>query len=156
MPPPPRRRPVALPPAVFEDSAEAAAHLVRVPEVLVLVDGYNVAMSIWPAVAPAELRQRLVDALSELSARTGAEVHVVFDGAELAGSVARPGGRLPVRVTFSPPDVEADDVILAMVDGVLPNRPVVVASSDRRVQEGARSRGANVVSSAQLGELLGR
>lgn len=151
-----RRRPAALPPAVFDDSAEAAAHLVRVPDVLVLVDGYNVGMSIWPGVAPAELRQRLVDALAELSARTSADVHVVFDGAELAGSAARPGGRLPVRVTFSAPEVEADDVILAMVEALPSHRPVVVASSDRRVQEGARSRGANVVSSEQLGQLLGR
>lgn len=155
-PPATRRRPAPLPPAVFEDSVQAAAHLVRVPHVLVLVDGYNASMSIWPGVAPEQLRQRLVDALSELSARTGAEVHVVFDGAELGGSVARPGGRLPVRVTFSPPDVEADDVILEMVEAVPVDRPVVVASSDRRVQDGARSRGANVVSSPQLGELLGR
>ncbi|HVE47017.1 MAG TPA: NYN domain-containing protein [Acidimicrobiales bacterium] len=151
-----RRLPARLPPAVFEESVQAAAHLVRVPNVLVIVDGYNAAMSIWPGVSPEELRQRLVDALSELSARTGAEVHVVFDGAELGGSVSRAAGRLPVRVTFSPPDVEADDVILAMVDDIPADRPVVVASSDRRVQDGARSRGANVVSSPQLGELLGR
>ncbi|MEO7837135.1 MAG: NYN domain-containing protein [Acidimicrobiales bacterium] len=154
-PPAPRRRPAPLPPAIFDDSAEAAAHLVRVSDVLVVVDGYNAAMSIWPGVAPPELRQRLLDALCELVARTGADVHVVFDGVESVGP-ARPAARLGVRVTFSPPDVEADDVILAMVDELPPTRPVVVASSDRRVQEGARTRGANVVSSAQLGSVLGR
>lgn len=152
----PRRRPTTLPPAVFEDSAAAAAHLVRVPGMLVLVDGYNAAMAIWPGIELEHLRQRLVDALAELAARAGPEVHVVFDGADLAGSFARPGGKVPVRVTFSPPDIEADDVILDLVDARPFERPVVVASSDRRVQDGARSRGANVVSSPQLAQLLGR
>ena len=151
-----RRRPAALPPAVFDDTVEAANHLVRVPEVLVLVDGYNVAKALWPDVEPLELRERLVDALSELAARTGAGIHVVFDGADIGGPARRLAGRRPVRVSFSPPDVEADDVILDLVDEVPVSQPLVVASSDRRVQDGARTRGANVISSAQLAAVLGR
>ncbi|MGQ0521183.1 MAG: NYN domain-containing protein, partial [Actinomycetota bacterium] len=154
-PAPPRRRPAALPPAVFEDTAEAAAHLMRVPDVLVLVDGYNAAKALWPDVEPLELRGRLVDALTELAARTGARIHVVFDGADVGGLHARPG-RTGVRVSFSPPDVEADDVILTLVDETPIPRPVVVATSDRRVQDGARRRGASVVSSRQLAAVLGR
>lgn len=153
---PARRRPAALPPAVFDDTAEAAAHLVRVRDVLVLVDGYNVAKFLWPDVTALELRGRLVDALSELEARTGAGIHVVFDGADLGGHNARPTGRSGVRVSFSPPGVEADDVILSLVDEVPVQRPVVVASSDRRVQDGSRQRGAAVVSSAQFAAVLGR
>lgn len=153
---PARRRPAALPPAVFDDTVEAANHLVRVPAVLVLVDGYNAAKALWPDVAPLELRERLVDALSELEARTGAAIHVVFDGADVGGRTPRLGGRRAVRVTFSPPDVEADDVILDLVDEIPVQRPVVVASSDRRVQDGARTRGASVISSAQLAAVLGR
>jgi predicted RNA-binding protein with PIN domain len=141
---------------VLDDTAEAAEHLVRVPGALVLVDGYNAAKLLWPAAPAAELRERLVDALSELEARSGADVHVVFDGADVPAAPPRPGGRRPVRVTFSPPDVEADDVILALVDAVPPARAVVVASSDRRVQDGARRRGANVISSAQLAAVLHR
>lgn len=151
-----RRRPAALPPAVFDDTVEAAAHLIRVPGVLVLVDGYNVAKAVWPDVAPLELRERLVDALSEHEARTGAEIHVVFDGADLGGPLPRAASRRHVRVTFSPADVEADDVILDLVDAEPAPRPVVVASSDRRVQDGARTRGANVISSPQLAAVLGR
>lgn len=151
-----RRRPAALPPAVFEDTAEAAAHLVRVPGALVLVDGYNAAKALWPDVAPPELRQRLVDALSELVARTGASVHVVYDGADLGLPQARPVSSRGVRVSFSPPDVEADDVILDLIGTIPLERPVVVASSDRRVQEGSRQLGANVISSAQLAAVLGR
>ena len=151
---PPTRRPAALPPAVLDDSVEAAAHLVRVQGTLVLVDGYNAAKALWPELPAIELRERLVDALSELHARTGAAIHVVFDGAGLG--VARPRPRGGVRVSFSPADVEADDVILGLVDQEPSSRPVVVASSDRRVQDGARARGASVVSSPQLAAVLGR
>ena len=154
--PPPRRRPSALPPAVFEDTTAAAAHLVRLPGVLVLVDGYNAAKALWPDQPALELRERLNDALSELVARTGAQVHVVFDGTaegpHQAGAVSRRG----VRVSFSPEQVEADDVVLALVDQTALDTPVVVASNDRRVQDGARSRGANVISIAQLAAAIGR
>jgi hypothetical protein len=53
-------------------------------------------------------------------------------------------------VSFSPAGVEADDVLLARVADLDPSRPVVVASSDRRVRDGAAAMGANVVASAQL------
>jgi len=67
-----------------------------------------------------------------------------------------PATARPVRVMFSPPGVEADDVILDEVAGVDPQRPVVVVSSDRRVRDGARARGANVLRSSQLLDLLRR
>lgn len=148
-----RRRPTPLPPAVLDNSPEAAEHLVRVPGVLVLVDGYNASLAYRPDLPVPELRRRLVDALDELAARTGADVLVVFDGAEVAGDgpTNRSGGRRRVaRVRFSPPEIEADDVILAMVDDVPFSRAVVVASDDRRVREGADERGANVISTGQL------
>jgi predicted RNA-binding protein with PIN domain len=159
-PKPPTRRPVALPPGLRDDSVAAAEHLVRVNGVLVLVDGYNATISMWPNVPLSEQRHRLVDALAELVARTGADAHVVFDGAE--DSIQPPlrprsgRARPPVRVLFSPADVPADDVILELVDQVARHRAVVVASDDRQVQEGARSRGANVLSRAQLLAMLRR
>jgi hypothetical protein len=55
-----------------------------------------------------------------------------------------------VRVRFSPPDVEADDVVLERLDTLPAERSVVVASSDARVREGARRRGASVLSAPQL------
>ena len=147
-----RRRPAPLPPAVFEDSTEAAEFLVRVPGALLLVDGYNASLAYRPDLPIPELRRRLVDAVDELVARTGVEAHVVFDGAEVDDDrLERSGGRRrSARVAFSPPDVEADDVILALVDAAPASRPVIVASNDRRVQDGARERGANVISSTQL------
>ena len=152
------RRPLPIPPAIFDDSPEAAAHLVRAPGALLLVDGYNAAMTIWPGVDVTEMRLRLIDALGELAARTGVRAHVVFDGAELFGGTPSPASHRTglVRVSFSAPDVEADDVILELVGTLPAARPVLVASSDRRVQDGARRLGANVISSAQLAAVLGR
>jgi predicted RNA-binding protein with PIN domain len=88
--------------------------------------------------------------VAALAARTGADVHVVFDGDEQEArtSVLRPRSR--VKVTFTAEGVEADDVLLDLVDTLPPRRPVAVVSDDRRVRAGATARGAAVLSSAQL------
>jgi predicted RNA-binding protein with PIN domain len=149
------RRPIALPPGVFDDSAAAADHLLRAPGVLVLVDGYNVSKLAWPSLPIAIQRARLVDALAELHARCAAEVEVVFDGVDTEGPPTT-SARAPVRVRFSPSGVEADDVLLELVARAQPDRPVVVVSSDNRVRDGARKQGANVLASRQLLAALGR
>ena len=145
-----------LPPATFDDSPEAAEHLVRVPGMLILVDGYNVTLSAWADQPIREQRQRLVDASAELAARSGAEVVIVFDGAESTADLPAATQRRRVRWMFSPADVEADDVLLGLVTDVDIARPVTVASNDRRVLEGARRLGANVISTGQLLGVLRR
>jgi predicted RNA-binding protein with PIN domain len=75
---------------------------------------------------------------------------VVFDGADPVWPAVVPTTARRVKVSFSPADVEADDVILARVADIDPSRPVLVASSDRRVRDGAAAQGANVISSDQL------
>jgi len=92
--------------------------------------------------------------LADHAVRTGADVHVVYDGTDDKAGTDRT--RRPVKVTFSPSGIEADDVILELVDDIPPRRSVLVASSDRRVQDGARERGANVISSQQLLAVLRR
>jgi predicted RNA-binding protein with PIN domain len=142
---------------MFDDSPEAAEYLVRVPGTVLLVDGYNVSLRAWQDLPIPEQRRRLTDALAELAARTGIDAQVVFDGAEQAGAVAPSGNpRSPVRVRFSAPDVDADEVLIDLVDQLPVQRPIVVATSDRRVQDEVRGRGANVVSATQLLGLLGR
>lgn len=151
-----RRRPLRLPGGVEEGSAEAAAWLVRQPAAIV-IDGYNVSRSAWDHLPIAEQRERLLDALEELEARTGADLHVVFDGAaEEATFAARRRGGRRVRVTFSPGGVEADDVVLELVASEPQDRPVVVATSDGRVRTGAAGQGANVISAHQLIAVLRR
>jgi predicted RNA-binding protein with PIN domain len=148
---------VALPPALFDDSIEAARFLVRVQEILLVVDGYNVTLSSWPDLELPRQRHRLVDALAELVMRAGTSVHVVFDGADVAGRFGPPAAvRRKMRVTFSPETVEADEVIIDLVGSVDPSQPVVVATDDRRVRDEVGRRGANVISVTQLLAVLGR
>jgi predicted RNA-binding protein with PIN domain len=150
-----RRRPVGPPPGVYDDAPEAAEHLVRVPGVLVLVDGYNISHAQWHGMAPAEQRTRLLGACGELHARCGTDVEVVFDGAGEApgyGGSSRDG----VRHQFTPAGVEADDVILERIGAEPIERPVVVVSSDRRVRDGARQRGADVLGARQFLGVLRR
>jgi predicted RNA-binding protein with PIN domain len=143
-----------LPPALWDDSPEAAEHLMRLPGVVLLVDGYNVSNAGWPGTPIAEQRQRLIDALTQLRARTGADVRVIFDGADVGDPQHVATTARAVHVSFSPPDVEADDLILHQVGELPGHRPVVVATSDRRVQQEADRAGANVISSSQLLRVL--
>lgn len=145
----PPRVPLRLPPGVTDDAIEAVDHLVRAPGALLLVDGYNISHAAWYQDPIARQRSRLVDALSELHARTGVEVEVVFDGADVDRIGDQPL-RPAVRVRFSSPGIEADDVVLELIESVPVRRPVIVASSDHRVRDGARRRGANVVGARQL------
>jgi predicted RNA-binding protein with PIN domain len=145
----PPRAALRLPPGVTDDSVEAVDHLVRAPGALLLVDGYNISHAAWYQDPIARQRTRLVDALAELHARTGVEVEVVFDGADVDRIGDRPI-RPAVRVRFSASGIEADDVLLELVDAAPSRRPVIVASSDHRVRDGSRRRGANVIGARQL------
>ncbi len=154
---PERRQPVSLPPAVFDDSFEAGEFLVRVGGMQLIVDGYNVTISSWPHLELPQQRQRLVDALAELAMRTGISVDVVFDGLDAGGRIRPPtAARHQVSVTFSPEGVEADEVIVDLVDELDISRPVLVATDDRRVRGEVSGRGANVISVVQLLAVLGR
>jgi predicted RNA-binding protein with PIN domain len=139
-----------MPRGLTDDSVEAAAWLVSERPMLI-VDGYNVSMAAWPDAEIAEQRRRVAQLLADLVARSpGLTVELVFDGDSAEGAPAAPPARLGVNVRFSAADVEADDVVLEMIGRYPIERAVVVASSDRRVRDGARRRGANVVSAHQL------
>jgi rRNA-processing protein FCF1 len=64
--------------------------------------------------------------------------------------------RNQVVVRFSAEGVDADEVIVELVDGLDPSQPVVVATDDRRVRDEVARRGANVISVVQLLAVLGR
>jgi predicted RNA-binding protein with PIN domain len=152
----PSRRPAPLPPGMRDDSPEAAEHLVRLSGTVLVVDGYNASLAWRPSLSIGEQRRRLVDALEELATRTKSGVHVVFDGVEAAQPVTSAGPRRLVRARFSPPDVEADEIVVGLVDDLPVQRPVVVASNDRAVRQDAERRGANVISVSQLMAVLRR
>lgn len=148
--------PLRLPGGIFDDTVEAAEHLLRTPSVVLVVDGYNVTMAGWPELRAADQRRRLVVALSDLAARTATRVEVVFDGAEVEPPTVPAPTRQLVRVRFSDPGVEADDVVIDLVGRIPAATPVVVASSDNRVRDGARRRGANLLHARQLVAVLRR
>ncbi|WP_307868672.1 NYN domain-containing protein [Umezawaea beigongshangensis] len=136
-----------------EDPA-ALDRLLALPAVHLVVDGYNVTKTGYPELSLSDQRDRLVHQLAVLSARTRAEVTLVFDGAGVvAVPAASPRG---VRVLFSDPGVLADDVIRALVTAEPEGRPVVVVTSDRAVADSVRRRGAHPVPSAVLLARLGR
>lgn len=156
-PGPGRRRPLPLPPAVFDDSPEAAEYLVRVPGAQLIVDGYNVTFTSWTGDDLPALRHRLVSALSELAVRVKHRIIVVFDGTEAGGRVAAPPVARPwLRVLFSASSVEADHVIVEAVKELRPATPVVVVTNDRQVRSDVHDLGANVLSVEQLLRVLGR
>lgn len=146
----PRRRvPVRLERGAVDGTTEAVDQLLRVPGAVVLVDGYNLSMASSPNLPIAVQRDQVINLLTAAHARTGAEIHVVFDGGDVG---ERPSVHAPfgIRVHFSPAGVEADDVLIELVPSIDPTRPVVVVSSDARVRDGVRPVGANVVRSEDL------
>ena len=125
------------------------------PQVHLVVDGYNVTKLEWGTMPLEAQRTRLAQGLSALAARTGAEITCVFVGADLVATptVTSPRG---VRVRFSPPGVTADELVRRLVRAEPDGRPVVVVSSDREVAEGVRRPGVRALGSRALLGLLGR
>lgn len=122
--------------------------LLALPKAHLVVDGYNVTKNGFPEISLEQQRNRLIGAMAGLAAQTGAEVTVVFDGAErMVGLAAAPRG---VRVLFSRKGETADDLIRRLVRGEPPGRPVVVISTDREVADGVRRHGAYPLSSETL------
>lgn len=129
--------------------------LLRLPQVHLVVDGYNVTMTGYPDLSLEAQRSRLVGGLAALAARSGAEVTCCFDGATVAGRVPGVTAR-GVRVLFSRPDEIADELIRRLVRAEPQGRPVVVVSSDREVADGVSRAGARPVPALALVRLLDR
>jgi predicted RNA-binding protein with PIN domain len=157
---PPAVRPAdtidAAEPAVGRRTANDTAALDRLlamPNVHVIIDGYNVTKSGYGDLSLAEQRTRLIGAVAALVAQRGVETTVVFDGGE------RPPAQPPVprgvRVLFSAPDEIADDLIRRLVANEPPGRPIVVVTSDRQVVSDTARDGAWSTPSRVLLDRLG-
>jgi predicted RNA-binding protein with PIN domain len=144
--------------ALLNDDPSVLDALLGLPHVHLVVDGDNVAADTaygHPRTPSDERRRRLLEQFSRLVPHIGAEVTCVFDGAE---PTARAGYSAPrgLRVLFSKPDDVVEDLIDLLVRAEPPGRPVVVASTDRRVAENAVRAGARPVSAAVLLQWLAR
>jgi predicted RNA-binding protein with PIN domain len=138
-----------------EDDPALLDRLLTLPQVHLIVDGYNVTKSGYGDLPLVDQRRRLLSGLAGLHAQTRAEITCVFDGARLDGPVAvtTPRG---VRVMFSEPGQTADELVGRLVRAEPRGRAIVVISSDREVAESVRRAGARPAPSALLLRRLGR
>ncbi|HEU5159887.1 MAG TPA: NYN domain-containing protein [Streptosporangiaceae bacterium] len=141
--------------ALSEQDPGLLDKLLTLPQVHLIVDGYNVTKAGYGELPLADQRNRLVTGLGGLASQTKAEITCVFDGAELDAPVAITAPR-GVRVLFSRPGQTADELIGRLVRTEPAGRAIVVVSSDREVADGARRAGARPASSALLLRRLAR
>ena len=145
-----------LPGRALADSDPALLdQLLMLPQVHLIIDGYNVTKTGYGEIPLSDQRSRLVSGLGVLHAQTKAEVTVVFDGAELDTPVAVQAPR-GVRVMFSAPGQTADDLIGQLVRAEPSGRAVVVISSDQEVCDSARRADARPAPAALLLRRLSR
>ncbi len=141
--------------ALSDNDPQLLEQLLGLPQVHLVVDGYNVTKTGYGDLPLADQRTRLLAGLGGLAAQTRAEVTVVVDGAELDAPVAITAPR-GVRVLFSHPGQTADELIGELVRAEPKGRAVVVVSSDREVADAARRADARPASSALLLKRLSR
>jgi predicted RNA-binding protein with PIN domain len=145
-----------LPGRALADSDPALLdQLLTLPQVHLIIDGYNVTKTGYGDLPLSDQRSRLVSGLGVLHAQTKAEVTVVFDGAELDAPVAVSAPR-GVRVLFSAPGQTADDLIGQLVRAEPSGRAVVVISSDQEVCDAARRADARPAPASLLLRRLSR
>jgi predicted RNA-binding protein with PIN domain len=145
-----------LPGRALADSDPALLdQLLTLPQVHLIIDGYNVTKTGYGDLPLSDQRSRLVSGVGVLHAQTKAEVTVVFDGAELDAPVAVQAPR-GVRVLFSAPGQTADDLIGQLVRAEPTGRAVVVISSDQEVCDAARRADARPAPAALLLRRLSR
>jgi predicted RNA-binding protein with PIN domain len=151
-PAPTRRVTAKVPPGLLADSPAGIEAMLAAPDVVLIVDGYNVGHRAWEDSTAADQRERLGIAATALCRRFGCEIVLVFDG---DGSGSRPALRRGgLQVLFSDAGEEADDVVVREVEGRTRRIPVVVASSDGWVREHAEKQGATVVSADSFAKVI--
>jgi predicted RNA-binding protein with PIN domain len=140
--------------ALNADDPARLDQLVALPKAHLVVDGYNVTKRGFGEISLEQQRHRLVSGLGGIAAQSGAEVTVVFDGAErVPGLPPTPRG---VRVLFSRKGETADELIRRLVRAEPAGRPVIVVSSDREVADGVRRHGAYPLGADSLIRRLAR
>ena len=151
---PARRMPLPVPKGRFEDDPETLHGWLGTPDVVLLVDGYNVtkAEGGFGDLSLELQRDRLVERVSSLQLKTKVSATIVFDGSTMPPGMTRPRKRR-VKVVYSKEGETADDRIIALLQELSPH-PVVLTTNDKELQGRARELGATVATSSQLLALL--
>jgi predicted RNA-binding protein with PIN domain len=148
-----KRHRLRLPGGVRVGTSEEAKFLATSTDLIVVIDGYNVAKLAFPRASLAQQREQLLDLADEIQARYGTHMIVVFDGADV-GPTRAPRRR--VSVHFSPAGVTADDVIVSWLTAEPLDQAVVVVTSDNAVREACDLLGAHLIHSAAFLVAAGR
>ena len=145
-----KRKPLNVPKGrLGDDPATLESWLAR-DDVILLVDGYNVAKADggFEELQLESQRERLVDALFTVAKMTETETIVVFDAQRVPGRRTR-RARRPVVVEWSNPGQIADDYIVAKLES-LPQDPVILVTNDKELQDRGRALDATIATSQQL------
>ena len=137
-PAPTRRTVPQVPPGLVADSPAGVEAMLGTPDVVLIVDGYNIAFRLGGRDAGRSARaarHRGDRAVPAARLRDRARVR---RRRERPAPGAAAGG---VRVLFSDAGEEADEVVIREVENRPRKIPVVVASSDSWVREHAREQG---------------
>lgn len=145
----PGSRPLVLPAGLVPDTTEAARWLADHASLL-LLDGYNIVLTLHPGRPLEEQRRWLVDRVRPLVVGDGARPVVVFDGAGVSGRMRDTGG---VEVRFTAGGASADDEIVFMVAAT--DEPVLVVTDDVELQARVRADGGDVVGTVHLLGIVG-
>ncbi|MDQ3877497.1 MAG: NYN domain-containing protein [Actinomycetota bacterium] len=146
------RKPLRAPRGRLEDDPETLSAWLEAPGALLLVDGYNVALTKSGGGDLSDRRRRLVGDLATLMRMKKASAVVIFDGSDVARGTFR-RSRGPVAVEYSRADEIADDHLIAKLERLPPN-PVIVVTNDRELQQRAAALGATIATSDQLLALI--
>ena len=143
-----------VPAGRLEDDPMTLFAWLDAPDVHLLVDGYNVAKAPagFPDLDLPSQRERLLEGLERLTLRKKVPTTVVFDGSDVGPGKSRLA-RTRVRVEYSRSGETADDHLIAKLT-TLPPHPVVLATSDKELQDRAAAEGATIATASQLLELL--
>jgi predicted RNA-binding protein with PIN domain len=125
--------------------AAGVQHLLGVADVVVIVDGYNVAKLAWPTEALPVQRDRLNDLCDELATRHGTDLRVVYDGS--ASNRSSGGRRRRFAIEFTAEGTTADDVIVERLRSLPTTQPVVLVTNDGALTRRCERLGATTVRS---------
>lgn len=118
----------------------------------IIIDGYNLLKSrAFAASSEMSLeaqRDHLIRLLRGYAARHRRKITIAFDNSLFPGQHTHQEGR--VKVVFSRPGQEADEVIKRFVRKEKDKQGLIVVSSDREIQYTAKDHGVKVVSSEEF------
>ena len=139
-----KRTQVIVPPGMNLESDAALRTVFTQPNLVVLIDGYNVSLNSFGDLNLELQRERTIACATNIESRFHPSCVLIFDG---QSSTTRGRIQSKVHVVFSPSGVTADDIIIERVRVTPLERPIIVVTSDRNLGARAKGLGCQVISS---------